>query len=344
MRRSLSLIGALGLTGVPWSSLPLLAQTSRVELAAPTIITSKQAPPTELQLAPGHTSPLPILAPAGKNSYIDTTTYSAPVAPEKVIFSDRQPPRLATPPQPRRVIPRIARRQAPAPAPRLVARQPRPTYIAPPPITQQPPVSLRLNGLNLALAPIRRLSTNLSKSQEDLGVSQKYLRATRMAIAPETEPLQRTDLLFPLALPAALTSAFGWRMHPVTNQERMHYGTDLGAPLGTPVLAAYAGEVAAADWVGGYGLMITLRHLEGKMESRYAHLQEIYVQPGDKVEQGAVIGAVGSTGLSTGPHLHFEWRHLTEEGWVAVDAGLHLEMALENLNQRLLLTQNTAQE
>jgi murein DD-endopeptidase MepM/ murein hydrolase activator NlpD len=337
MRRSLSLIGALGLTGVAGSGLPLLAETSRVELAAPTIITSKQAPPTELQLAPGHTSPLPILAPSGKNSYIDTTTYSTPVAPQKVVISDRQPR------QPR-VTPRIARRQAPAPTPRLVARQPRPTYIPPTPIAQQPPVSLRLNGLNLALAPIRRLSTNLSKSQEDLGISQKYLRATRMAIAPETQPLQRTDLLYPLSLPAAITSAFGWRIHPITNQARMHYGTDLGAPLGTPVLAAYAGEVAAADWVGGYGLMITLRHLEGKMESRYAHLQEIYVQPGDRVEQGAVIGAVGSTGLSTGPHLHFEWRHLTEEGWVAVDAGLHLEMALENLNQRLLLAQNSAQE
>ena len=111
----------------------------------------------------------------------------------------------------------------------------------------------------------------------------------------------------------------------------MHNGTDFGAPLGTPVLAAYAGEVSHADWSGGYGLMVTLRHLEGTQESRYAHLSDIYVQPGEWVEQGTVIGRLGNTGYSTGPHLHFEWRHLTEQGWVAVDAGLHLEYAMDNL-------------
>jgi murein DD-endopeptidase MepM/ murein hydrolase activator NlpD len=132
-------------------------------------------------------------------------------------------------------------------------------------------------------------------------------------------------------------------MHPISNSYRPHTGTDIGAPLGTPVLAAYAGEVAVADWQGGYGLMVSLLHEEGKQESRYAHLSEIYVQPGQWVEQGTVIGRVGSTGYSTGPHLHFEWRHLTPDGWVAVDAGLHLEYALENLVRSLQVARETAQ-
>ena len=117
----------------------------------------------------------------------------------------------------------------------------------------------------------------------------------------------------------------------------MHSGTDLGAPTGTPVLAAYAGEVSMADWSGGYGLMVVLRHLEGTQESRYAHLSEVFVKAGQSVQKGEIIGRVGSTGLSTGPHLHFEWRHLTNNGWVAVDAGTHLEYAMANLmrNQQL---------
>lgn len=140
-----------------------------------------------------------------------------------------------------------------------------------------------------------------------------------------------TALIFPLSLPANISSTFGWRIHPILGTRRMHAGTDISAPTGTPVLAAYPGQVAIAGNVGGYGLMVTLRHENDRQESRYAHLSEIFVEPGQEVEQGQIIGLVGSTGLSTGPHLHFEWRHLMPSGWVAVDAGMHLEAAMQNL-------------
>ncbi len=176
-------------------------------------------------------------------------------------------------------------------------------------------------GLSIALAPMP-----------------EYNRATTNYAQTDPEVRQNnTDLLFPLPVVVPITSAFGWRIHPVSGTSRMHAGTDLGAPLGTPVLAAYDGKVATADWSGGYGLIVVLRHLEGTQESRYAHLSEVFVKPGQSVRKGEVIARVGSTGLSTGPHLHFEWRHLTNSGWVAVDTGNHLEYAMENLmrNQQL---------
>ena len=140
-----------------------------------------------------------------------------------------------------------------------------------------------------------------------------------------------TSLLFPLSVPAPITSLFGWRVHPISGQERFHSGTDLGAPTGTPVLAAYAGRIAIADFLGGYGLLVSIRHNDDTEETRYAHLSEIFVQPGEWVEQGDVIGRVGSTGYSTGPHLHFEFRERTGGGWVAQDPGLHLEYAMAQL-------------
>jgi len=138
-------------------------------------------------------------------------------------------------------------------------------------------------------------------------------------------------LIFPLSIPAPITSLFGWRVHPIFNSARFHTGTDLGAPMGTPVLAAYAGQVAFADFLGGYGLAISLDHNTGKQQTLYAHLSEVFVKPGEWVKQGAVIGRVGSTGNSTGPHLHFEYREQTADGWVALDAGSHLEYALAEL-------------
>ncbi len=159
------------------------------------------------------------------------------------------------------------------------------------------------------------------------GYSSYYAKTGRPVYASNNN----TSLLFPLSVPSAISSAFGWRVHPISGDYRMHTGTDIAAPLGTPVLASYVGKVAYADYLGGYGLTVVLRHEQGSQESRYAHLAQIFVRPGESVQQGEIIGLVGSTGNSTGPHLHFEWRHLMPSGWVPVDAGVHLEYAMYNL-------------
>lgn len=142
-------------------------------------------------------------------------------------------------------------------------------------------------------------------------------------------------MIFPLAIPVDITSAFGWRVHPLSGELRFHSGTDLGAPMGTPVLAAYSGRVSLAEMLGGYGLSILLDHNQGKEETRYAHLSEVFVKPGQWVQQGTVIGLVGSTGNSTGPHLHFETLQATPDGMVAVDPGVELQTTLAQLAQAL---------
>jgi murein DD-endopeptidase MepM/ murein hydrolase activator NlpD len=111
---------------------------------------------------------------------------------------------------------------------------------------------------------------------------------------------------WPLAGPPRITSRFGWRAISVGGN-RYHLGLDLGAPSGTAVLAARDGTVTRAGWTGAYGYAVYLRHADG-YETRYAHLARIGVTLGDEVLRGDAIGAVGSTGASTGPHLHFEVR------------------------------------
>lgn len=142
-------------------------------------------------------------------------------------------------------------------------------------------------------------------------------------------------LVFPLSIPAAITSAFGWRVHPVLGESRFHSGTDLGAPMGTPVVAAFSGNVVVADFMGGYGLAVVLQHKNGTEQTLYGHLSEVFVKPGETIKQGDVVGRVGSTGLSTGPHLHFEFRELTPQGWVVVDSGKSLEYAMAQLDKSL---------
>lgn len=102
-----------------------------------------------------------------------------------------------------------------------------------------------------------------------------------------------------------ITSSFGLRRHPLLGFLRMHKGMDIAAPHGTPVRAMMDGVVAAAGRAGGYGNLIRLGH-GGSYQSMYGHLSRIAVRAGERVGRGEVIGYVGSTGLSTGPHLHFE--------------------------------------
>ncbi len=128
-------------------------------------------------------------------------------------------------------------------------------------------------------------------------------------------------LLFPILGSAVNTSNFGYRLHPVLGSWLMHSGKDLAAPEGTPVVAALSGRVLSSGVAGGYGLAIEIEHDRPRRRTLYGHLSELYVKPGDRVRQGEVIGRVGSTGLSTGPHLHFELRVPQDGGWVAVDPG-----------------------
>lgn len=106
---------------------------------------------------------------------------------------------------------------------------------------------------------------------------------------------------------AALTSGFGMRTHPVLGGRRQHSGIDLAAPTGTPVYATADGIIGRADWYSSYGLYISIDH-GADMETRYAHLSRLAVAAGDTVRKGDLIGYVGSTGRSTGPHLHYEVR------------------------------------
>ena len=138
-------------------------------------------------------------------------------------------------------------------------------------------------------------------------------------------------LLFPIIGSAITTSDFGWRVHPVFGKWLMHAGRDLAAPEGTPVVAALSGTVVSSGLAGGYGIAVELEHLSPKRRTLYGHLSELYVKRGHKVRQGEVIGRVGSTGLSTGPHLHFELRRPQAGGWVAVDPG---EMDLNPLTMQ----------
>jgi murein DD-endopeptidase MepM/ murein hydrolase activator NlpD len=102
-----------------------------------------------------------------------------------------------------------------------------------------------------------------------------------------------------------LTSGFGERFHPILGYERFHAGVDLGAAAGTPIVAAADGKVVSAGWAGGYGRAVAIAHAGG-LETKYGHMSRIAAYAGELVRRGQVIGYVGSTGLSTGPHLHFE--------------------------------------
>jgi len=124
---------------------------------------------------------------------------------------------------------------------------------------------------------------------------------------------------------ARISSGFGWRKHPIIKDaagnpaDRHHNGYDLSCPQGTPIYAAGDGVVEFAGWNKGYGNLTRIDH-GGGLSTRYGHQSKLQVKTGQRVKAGQLIGLVGSTGMSTGPHLHFEVR---VKG-TPVDPGLYL--------------------
>ena len=153
------------------------------------------------------------------------------------------------------------------------------------------------------------------KEQQDLYEQIDKLEADSQAIGEKIRQLQAqrkggvlgTISTWPLPGYYEISSSFGWRTHPITKQKKLHTGADIPAPTGTPIQAAGSGEVIYAGWYGAYGNAVVLDH-GGGISSLYGHQSRIAVSVGQQVKAGQVIGYVGSTGWSTGPHLHFEVR------------------------------------
>ncbi len=114
-----------------------------------------------------------------------------------------------------------------------------------------------------------------------------------------------TDFAWPLPGYTSTSSAYGWRIHPIYGTRKFHAGEDIPAPSGVPIVAAQSGTVTTAGWVSGYGNYTVINHGGGVMTA-YGHQSAIQVSVGQTVSAGEQIGLVGSTGNSTGPHLHFE--------------------------------------
>ena len=162
---------------------------------------------------------------------------------------------------------------------------------------------LRFKSLFTSWTALERTSPTLGTGVVEGPVAEGYVTAY-------SSPIPQRSVSVPSRMPlagAALTSGYGMRNHPVLGGRRKHDGVDLAAPTGTPVYATADGVVGRADWYSSYGLYISVNH-GASMETRYAHLSRLAVAAGDNVKKGDLIGYVGSTGRSTGPHLHYEVR------------------------------------
>lgn len=161
--------------------------------------------------------------------------------------------------------------------------------------------------LVVASAQRAKVAQQVAELEELSAQEEAALRA--LIVAGErngTSPIVASgSLSWPVRGP--ITSPFGWRMHPIYHRLILHEGIDIGADTGTPIRAANGGRVIVAGWVSGYGNYIAIDHGSG-ISTGYGHCSALFVAVGQTVQKGQVIGDVGSTGNSTGPHLHFEVR------------------------------------
>jgi murein DD-endopeptidase MepM/ murein hydrolase activator NlpD len=139
---------------------------------------------------------------------------------------------------------------------------------------------------------------------------QAGITASNKARLATSRAMSNVGVSIPSRMPleaARMSSGYGMRTHPVLGGRRGHKGVDLAAATGTPVYATADGVVSRASWFSSYGLYISIEH-GGDIQTRFAHLSRLNVADGQRVKKGDLIGFVGSTGRSTGPHLHYEVR------------------------------------
>lgn len=162
----------------------------------------------------------------------------------------------------------------------------------------------RLNSDRLALEAAQNQLEKDSKNLETL-IQQKI--AAQAKANRERNIFAKGTGIFAFPSDAPTSSSFGWRVHPILGYRRFHAGLDFAASYGSTIRAADSGTVIFAGWYGGYGKTVIINHGNG-ITTLYGHSSELYVTEGQTVQRGQAIASVGSTGLSTGPHLHFEVR------------------------------------
>ncbi len=162
----------------------------------------------------------------------------------------------------------------------------------------------------------RTISDNIAELREETGLTGTEKRENISLLLKKATPKIRAMILrnIPSGYPCSsrrITSHFGWRMHPIYHEERFHHGIDFGGKPGLPVRATCDGIVEFAGYSqGGYGNMVIIDHNYG-FKTLFGHmLQNLRVKKGEFVKKGSIIGYLGNTGLSTGPHLHYEIKYL----------------------------------
>jgi murein DD-endopeptidase MepM/ murein hydrolase activator NlpD len=165
----------------------------------------------------------------------------------------------------------------------------------------------RLNSDRLALEAAQNQLEQDSQNLELL-IQQKIAQAQAKTNSSSKSVIIRGTGMLAYPSDAATSSPFGWRIHPILGYRRFHAGLDFAASYGSTIRAADSGTVIFAGWYGGYGKAVIIDHGDG-ITTLYGHTSELYVAEGQGVQRGQAIASVGSTGLSTGPHLHFEVRN-----------------------------------
>lgn len=156
-----------------------------------------------------------------------------------------------------------------------------------------------------AYALLKEANKKADKLTVRLATQAKSLQELERISGNKAEMLTCIPAIRPLKNMYSITSGFGRRYHPILKRLRVHTGVDITAPKGTPVYATADGTVTSESPGGGYGLVVVINH-GYSYKTLYAHLSKKAVKPGQKVKRGQVIGYVGSTGMSTGSHLHYE--------------------------------------